>query len=477
MKRVVALAILLGGLSSCIVGPHYQRPVVSVPPAFANPSGSAQNEPLNAQWWRAFGDPELNSLVQRAVAANLDLEQATARVAQARANAGLARAALAPDSELTSSATRNRQRFFTGLLSNGQPDLRAVPYNDFQFGFDASWELDLWGRVRNGYRAAKADLAAQEQDRRDVLVTLLSEVARNYAELRGSQLRLAIAANNQRDERDIVQLTTVRAKAGLATERDVAQAKAALDALEATIPPLEAARLAALHRLSVLVAQEPEFLRAELSESAPLPLLRSPVSAGLPSTLLERRPDIRRSEAQLQAATLRVGVAQADYFPRFTIRGNGARDASQFHDLSLGAGNLFGAGPSVSLPLFNNGRIRSNIRLEQARMGEAAARFKAAVLNALEESEDALTRYNREQERTAKLNHEVEQDRTALELSQVQYKAGLIDFVTVLTAERDLQAAQDEAAQSQIAVTTDLIALYKALGGGWGISPGALLKP
>jgi NodT family efflux transporter outer membrane factor (OMF) lipoprotein len=448
---------------------------MNLPATFASApslSQSATSVPEQA-WWKNFNDAELNALVDRAVAANLDLKQADARVRQARATAGVAFAPLLPQSSLSTSANRDRSRFFTGVDANGSPLLRPVNYNDFKFEFDASWELDLWGRVRNGYRASLEDLAAQEQDRRDVLVTLLAEIARNYTELRGIQLRLQIAKRDQADEQDIVHLTEVLAKAGLSTERDVAQAKAALAALDATVPTLEASAEVSVHRLSVLTGQPPNTLRAELEAATPLPEASQSIATGLPSQLLERRPDIRRAEAQVRAADLRIGVAKADYFPRFTLIASGGRDGQQLHDLAFGSTNIFGIGPSVSVPLFNAGSVRSNVELQRGKAVEAESRYRGLILNALQETEDALSRLARERERLSQLEIEAGEQRTALHLSQVQYKAGLVDFTTVLTAERDLYAIEDETAQSRVNVTTDLIALYKALGGGWEMVPDA----
>ena len=467
-----ASALLITG---CHVGPRYVRPILAVPTQFANaPSlqDSTQTS-IDAEWWKTFKDPELDTLIMRAVAANLNLEQASSRVQQARASVGVTRADLFPNSNLNASATRNRQRFFTGLNPNGGPDLRAVSYNELLADFDASWEIDLWSRVRSGVRAAGYDAAAQQADRRNVLITLLSDVARNYTDLRGSQSRLEIAMRNESEESDTVHLTEVSAAAGLSTARDVAQAKAALAALASTVPTLEASILVSIHQLSVLLGQPPETLRQELITAAPVPDAPAVLSVGLPSGLLERRPDIQRAEAQIQAANERIGVAKADYFPRITIKASGGRDANQFQDISLGAANIFGVGPSLSVPVFDAGRIRNNVRLQKAKTEESGLLLKATVLTALQETEDALARLDREGHRVELLKGQVEQQRTALSLSEVQYKAGLADFTTVLTSERDLAASEDQLAQSQILHTTDAIAVYKALGGGWSISPTA----
>jgi NodT family efflux transporter outer membrane factor (OMF) lipoprotein len=268
-----------------------------------------------------------------------------------------------------------------------------------------------------------------------------------------------------------VGLSRSLSKAGQATERDVAQAQAQLESVRAQVPVLKSNIATTLHRLSVLTGQQPGTLDAELAEATPILLVPPDVPAGLPSDLLERRPDIQRTEAQLAAATARVGQAKADYFPRFTLLGTAGRQASQLHDLSLGLGNYFSVGPSISLPLFTGGRIRSNVAIQDARLKQAAITYQSTVLAALEETENALVNYATEQDRRDRLDAAVSANRTALELANVQYKAGLSDFLTVLQSERDLDATQDLLAQSQASISTDLVALYKALGGGWSVSP------
>lgn len=470
MKRALFISALVISLTGCAAGPAFRRPFVSVPPKWSGePSrGTRSDAPVAEQWWKSFHDPELESLISRAAVANLDLQIAAARAEEARANRGLVRTNGLPQVSAIVSGERNR-RMVVGLAP------AAFPFetNLFQGQFDMSWEADVFGRIRKQFQSATADLAAQEEDRRNVLITLLGDVATSYAQVRGFQLRLAIAEHNIRIQQDTLDLTRALAGAGQATDRDVAQAEAQLESTRAGVPQLETGRDVALHRLAVLLGSEPGSLAQELSESAPLPVVPEAVPVGLPSGLLQRRPDIRRAEAQLAAATARVGEARADFFPRFSLTGAAGRQSTQLSLLPLGVGNVFSFGPSVSLPVFTAGRIRSNVAVQEARVKQAEAGYRSVVLTALEETKNALVGYSNEQERGQRLERVIRADRTALELAQAQYQAGLADFLTVLDAERALSEHEDQLAQSQTAVVTRLVSLYKALGGGWSSPPSA----
>jgi NodT family efflux transporter outer membrane factor (OMF) lipoprotein len=269
-------------------------------------------------------------------------------------------------------------------------------------------------------------------------------------------------------------LTIARAKAGLATELDVSRAAAQLESTKAVVPTLSSGVDVAIHRLSVLLGEEPGALRSELEKARPIPAAGPDVEVGLPSDLLKRRPDIRRSEAQLAAATARIGEAKADLFPRFVLTGTAGRQATQLRGLTLGLGNFFSVGPGISLPLFNGGRIRSNIVVQTSRQRGALISYQSAILNALEEVQNALVNYSQEQERRDRLNRAVEQNQLAVDLATEQYRAGLVDFLSVLEAQRQLYANEDQLVQSQTSVTTHVIELYRALGGGW--SAGGLLS-
>jgi NodT family efflux transporter outer membrane factor (OMF) lipoprotein len=420
------------------------------------------------QWWATFNDAAFNRLIERAVKANLDVKLAAARVAEARAQAGVAKSALFPSVDATATASRNRQRVIAPSTGPRRSALLVpIEFNNYQGGFDASWELDVFGRIRRGLQAANADSRATEEARRAILVTMLGEVGRSYVELRGLQLRLDIAERNIKIQQDTLELTEARAKAGLATELDVARARAQLETTQSVIPTLRSGIEISIHRLSVLLGEEPGALRAELMPKAPVPILPPTVPIGLPSDLLERRPDIRETEAQIMGATARVGEAKAEFFPRIMLLGTAGRQASQLHDITLSMGNYFGAGPAVSLPLFTGGRIRSQVRVQDARLQQTVIAYRSSILAALEETEDALVNYSQEQARRERLESAVKSNEEAVQLSSETYRAGLTDFLTVLDAERELYSNEDLLAQSQTAQAVNLIALYKALGGGW----------
>ena len=470
--RVSAISGVLLALGGCTVGPNYKRPNVSVPVQWTvEPArGTSALEPQTDQWWKSFNDATLNSLIERAASANYDLQAATARVFEARAVSGRAKSEFYPQIGASASAYRERAPYY---LSSGQGKLQtvAVETNLFQAGFDMAWELDIFGRIRRESQAASADAQASEEERHNVLITILGDVGRYYTDLRGAQLRLEIANRNVTIQSDTLHLTQERAQAGLATEFDVSRAQAQLETTKASIPDLQTEIAASIHRLSVLTGQEPNALTAELTKSAALPPTPPEAPVGLPSDLLERRPDIRQAEAQLAAATARIGAAKAEYFPRFSLTGTAGRQANQLHEITLGFGNVYSIGPSITLPIFTAGRIGSNVAEKAAITQEATAKYQATILNSLEETENALTNYANEQQRRDRLQAAVDSNKVAVELAQVQYRAGLTDFLSVLDAQRELYSTEEQLAQSQTAVTTNLIALYKALGGGWESFP------
>jgi NodT family efflux transporter outer membrane factor (OMF) lipoprotein len=448
---------------------------VAVPDHWTTGTNTTTLGLVTEQWWKSFHDPELDSLVARAIETNIDLRLAVARLDEARANVGITRSGALP--QITGSAAASRERQFTqGFVPNGSgkggsPQTLSYETSRFSGLADISWEVDLFGGIRRGVQAAAADFAAQEEDRRNVLISLLGDIAMNYAQARGYQLRLDIARHNIALQEDTLKLTRDLVHAGQATERDAAQSEALLESTRASVPVLDSGLKIAIHRLSVLVGREPEALAGELADTAPLPLTPPEVPVGLPSDLLQRRPDIRRAEAQLVAATARVGQAKADYFPKLSLTGTAGREATALHELTLGFGNVFSIGPSVSLPIFTGGKVRSNVAVQTARMQQAQATYESTVLTALEETDNALVNFGNEQERQDRLQAVVRASQTASNLAQIQYQAGLADFLTVLDSERTLFQNQDQLAQSQVSVITNLISLYKALGGGWQAMP------
>jgi multidrug efflux system outer membrane protein len=480
MKFASFVAIILSVfLSACAVGPNYRRAHASIPAQWTAPATNGTQpgaEPTNDAWWKSFNDQELDSLIHRAAQANYDVKLSVARLEEARAATGIAKSSFYPQIGAGVSAERVRQ-IGVGLVPSsqnpgtGRPQVFPYEVNNYQGRFDASWELDVFGRIRRQTEAATADFRASEQDRRNVLISVFGDVGRYYAELRGLQLRLDIANQNAAVADDELKLTRDLAQAGQVTQRDVAQAEAQLESTRAQIPQLNAAIEVSIHRLSVLTGQQPGALERELGAQSPLPVLPPEVPVGLPSDLLTRRPDIQSAEAQLAASTARVGVAKADYFPTFTLFGTAGRQAAQLHELTLGLGNFFAAGPSVSVPVFTGGRIRSNVAVQNARVKQAEAIYQKTVLTSFEETENALVNYADEQSRRDHLDATVRASQDALNLANDQYRAGLADFLTVLDSERTLFANQDLFAQSQTALVVDLVALYKALGGGWQAFP------
>jgi multidrug efflux system outer membrane protein len=342
--------------------------------------------------------------------------------------------------------------------------------NLFQAGFDATWELDIFGGVRRSIEAADADIAASEESRRDVLVTLLSEVALNYVQLRGSQRRLAIACENIAAQQDTVELTQTRYNAGFTNELDVSQAQAQLATTQSQVPLLETSIRQAIYQLSVLLGQPPDALVAELEQESPIPTTPPDVPVGLPSELLRRRPDIRTAERQLAAATARIGEALADLFPKFSLTGSfgtQTRDIRHFLDAKSLTWSI---GPAVSWPIFDAGAIRANIRVQNARQEEALATYEQTVLTAFQDVENSLVAYINEQVRHRALAEAVAANQRSTDLSNELYGRGLAAFLNVLVSEQALYASQDQLVQSETTAVTNLIGLYKALGGGWEVS-------
>lgn len=458
-RRILCLGLPLVLLTGCAVGPDFVRPAMEVPAAWSTAGG--ENGPQDGEqalrrWWEGFNDPQLTSLIERAQSANLDLRKAAARVRQARASRGVAFADIGPT--VDAAASHERSRSTAGVVG----DL-------YQAGFDAGWEIDLFGGTRRGIEAAEADLAAAVEDKNGVLVSLSAEVARNYFSLRVGQQRLAVARQNLIAQQKSAEITRQRYEAGLVNRLDLSNAEAQLATTSAQVPVLESAVRQAMHTLALLLGQPPGALVAELSPEAQVPVASGAVPTGLPSDLLRRRPDIRKAEASLHAATARIGVATADLFPRFTL--SGALSFSDTHSGSLftWAERGWSFGPSVSWRLFETGRTLANIELRKALEEEEGLAYQQTVLVALREVEDALVAVTKEEEHRRALQEAVIANRKVVELALRLYTAGETDFLAVVVAQRSLYAAEDALAQSSGTVATELIALYKALGGGWEV--------
>jgi multidrug efflux system outer membrane protein len=456
-----ALAALLAG---CAVGPNYQPPKMAVPSEFAN--ATATNYTTNhtvALWWREFHDDELNQLIERAIASNHDLRIATANLLQARALRLGAKAGYFP--VVTGQASYANEKFSRASLFGFNSPNRSEELYDL--GFDSTWELDIFGHVRRGVESASDQVEATEASHRDVLISVLSEVALNYLELRGAQNELAVQRRNADNQNQTLKITQARLDAGGGTELDVARARAQLDNTLATIPLIESSLLHSVHRLGVLIGRPPETLGAELLQPAPIPALPAAIDLGRPEDLLRRRPDIRVAERNLAAATANVGVAVSSLFPRVNFIGNIALQGTSFSTLTGPASDSHTFGPSITWAALDLGHVRSAIKAAGAQADAQLALYEKTVLTSLEETENSLVDYGRDQARQDYLQQSVNDSRRAAELAHARYDSGAADFLSVLDAERVELEAEDQLAQTQTQTAVALVAIYKALGGGW----------
>jgi outer membrane protein, multidrug efflux system len=472
MKRSAWLLVLSWAVSACAIGPKYVRPDTPMPAAWRDaPTGAIVGPPESLQrWWTSFRDPVLDRLITRAVAGNLDLQIASARIREARAARGIAAAGALPQVGVGADYARTRRSEsvppFTDS-ANPQSPFGARDQNLFEAGFDASWEIDVFGGVRRDKEAALAQVQATEEARRDVLVTLSADVARNYVELRGAQRQLAILDETLRAQQDTLALVRARADAGLATDLDVSRAEGLVATTASQRPTLMREAGEAVHRLGVLIGLGPDALAEELAAPAAIPASPPELPPLLPSHLLSRRPDLRRAERELAAATARVGVARADLFPRFSILGAFGHRSDQGGDLPTLSSQFWSVIPGVRWPILSGGRIRANIRVQDARQEQAEKSYEKTILTALEDVADALLAHSRELERQESLRTAVAANRRALDVSLERYTSGVESFLSVLDAQRSVYAADDALVQSERDLVVSLIALYKSLGGGW----------
>jgi len=472
--RNAALCMAIGLLGGCVVGPDYRRVDPHAPPAWSSPQDNGINGSVvvPSAWWMAFHDPELESLIRRAEQSNLDLLVAQAHLRQARAFRAGSAADFGPTVNTSASAYRQRQ-------SQDQPLIGSLPlpadfsfeYKVYQAGFDASWEIDLFGGKRRALEAADAQWQSAVETRNDVLLSLLAEVARNYVELRGAQQRLEIARRNLVLQKEAVELADARVRGGIATDLDLRRAAALEASLRASLAPLEAAVRASMYGLATLLGRQPGELVAELTPVAAVPSAPPQVPVGLPSTLLQRRPDVRRAERQLAAETARIGVAKSDWFPKFSLTGDIGSESVTTGQWFTPNSRFWSFGPSFQWRIFDFGRIRAEVNAQTAVQEAALASYQKAVLTSLQETESAMVAYAQEQNRHRALADAVGDNQRSLELANNLYLKGRVNYLDVLDARRTLYQADDQLATSDQAVVLDLIVLYKALGGGWEALP------
>jgi outer membrane protein, multidrug efflux system len=466
LAAAVALASLAAGLGGCAVGPNYVKPAMPVAQQFSGAQpGPYSGDEAQAKFWTQFGDPTLDRLVDDALAANHDLRIALGRLVEARAERRQAQFDLAPT--VTAAGGYTNERFSQVESPTGQQE----DLHYYNAGFDAFWELDFFGRVRREVQAESAQVQGAEAGLRDAQVSVTAEVARTYFELRGQQTQLAVARRNIDNQRETLQFTRAELDAGRGTELDTSRAQAQLSATLATVGPLEAAVARSTHRLSVLTGREPNALNELLAAPRELPELPQITAIGDPAGLLRRRPDIRVAERQLAASTALVGVAIGDLFPKVTFTGSFSYSAAQVSALGESPSRGYVVGPSISWAAFDLGRVNAEIAGSRARTDIALAVYEQTVLRALEETEDALVTHARTRDSLKDAADSAEASRTAARLARTRYEGGVVDFLDVLDAERTQLAAEDRLAQARTDAATSLIAVYKALGGGWEMAP------
>lgn len=437
-------------------------------PAAGAPSQSATEPAALAAWWENLNDPILSSLIERAVADNKTLQQARARVIEARARRGAVMGGFLPS--ISASAGMNRTDSDTRFADPN--DDFTTERDVYSAGLDASWELDLFGGQRRELEAASAQLGASEADLRDALVTLLGDVALNYTSVRSAQARLTFAERNLAAQSELLDITRWRAEAGLATVLDVEQAQTSYEQTRAQIPALESTLAQAMNRLAVLTGQVPGALAEQLAERRAVPTPPADIVVGVPADVVRRRPDIRAAERRLAAQSAQIGVATAALYPSLSLTGSIGLQSLTASDV-LDGSRTDRLGLSLRLPIFAGGALHQNLRAQYAVFDQAFATYEATVLAAFEEVENALVAWSNEQRRREALILAVDSARRARELALVQYNSGLVDFQTVVTADRQLISLEDALAVSDGELTSNLIRLYKALGGGWAVFPAA----
>ena len=479
-------------LSGCAVGPDFKKPETWTPAQWQHASleqtSRALSVPVNQapdpQWWSVFHDPELVSLEQRLATQNLDILQATQQMAVSRGQLLLAGAERFPDLAATGSYRRqqysskqlesvikrigkNAPEGSDALLSSQATNASIPLLNQWQDGLQASWEVDLWGRVRRQYEAAKSYLQATVEQRRGILIARQAELAQDYLSLRSTQEQLRITRRNKEVAVQMLDLSRNRYNSGLVSELDVESARSQVEDTSARIPQYEQLAEQQINAINLLMGAPPGALNAELQTPSVIPSLPPVVPVGVPSEVVRRRPDIRQAEAELHAATAEVGQAEADFYPKVTIDAGFGMQSFSFRDLGMWGARAWNVGPSISIPIFQGGRLVGQLRMKKASQKTAALRYRKTVLTAWSEVDNALTKYEAEQKRNMALKAQVAADQRSLSLSRDLYRQGLRTFLPVLDAERRVLSSQTALTTSNETMSENLVRLYNAIGGGW----------
>ncbi|MEH2535154.1 multidrug efflux system outer membrane protein [Bradyrhizobium sp. AZCC 1588] len=469
-------AFIVLSLAGCAVGPDYTTSQVGVPARWNGklPGSVASSQP--GRWWRSLRDPVLNTLIENAVAGNLNVATAMLRVREARANYRQVSAGLLPSITATSLARRTQIGGVplggaigaeTGILPSGSYGGAGGINNLFQAGLDASWELDLFGADRRNAEAAWYGVDAAEDQLDAVLLTLIGDVALNYVNFRGHEARILLAQRTARAQRETAALTRTKLEAGAASAVDLSNAEGIASSTEANIPTIEILRANAVHRIGILIGREPAAVVNLLGKAAPIPSPRLPIAAGIPANVLLSRPDVRLAERLLAQATARIGRAEAARYPSVRLAGNIATSGTEIGDLAKASSIGWSFGPTVSVPVFNAGALVAAVDAAGARRDQQFLVYQSAVLTALEDVENAIVAFAKDQARIRKLTASVSSYREAANLSRSLYQTGSASFLNVLDAQRSLYGAEEALLQTRMAFAADYIALGKALGGGW----------
>jgi NodT family efflux transporter outer membrane factor (OMF) lipoprotein len=479
----VCTAAVLLLLTGCIkVGPDYTPPSLAVADRWLETGDPAlRRGEVDQAWWTVFVDPVLDRLVETAYGQNLTLQAAGVRVLQARAQLGIAVGDLYPQTQQGVGALNYNRQSARAPFQQGGPS-SLLSYWQAQVGVQAAWELDFWGKFRRAIEAADAGLLASLANWDQALVSLTADVADTYVQIRISEARLAIARDNVEVQRESLSIAEARFRGGTTSERDVEQARTVLASTEATIPQLEAALRQSKNLLCVLLGLPPSPLDDMLAGASGIPVAPPQVAVGIPAELLRRRPDVRSAELQAVAQSAQIGVAKADLYPAFSLTGNFgflSTDWSKYDlsDIFLAKSRTYSVGPSVQWNILNYGQITNNVRVQDAAFQALLADYGNTVLQAQQEVEDGLIAFAKAQQRTVLLGQAAAAAQRSQALAVLQYREGITDFTTVLTAEQSLLEQQDALAVSQGDIPRGLIRTYRALGGGWEIRQSDPLVP
>jgi NodT family efflux transporter outer membrane factor (OMF) lipoprotein len=469
LRDTLGIVACFTALTGCTIGPDFQRPDSGLEQATLQPRADYSTHVLTStagvasDWWSLFNDPVLSQLENQALLTNLELQVASSRIEQSRAQLGIVAADALPAASLNASEAREAISQHGKFAALGAP---TRPSNFYQIGIDASWELDLWGRARRAKEGAAAALDATLYDRKAMRVTLAAEIALTYLQLRGTQAQLDISQQNQAIAAQLLRLAQSRERNGIATRFETASAQAQQTTVNATLPELTQRRNQQMNALALLLGEPPRALDAQLRRVLPLPSLPTAVPLGVPSELAHQRPDILRAEAQLHAATASIGVAKADFYPRIGLKGRVGVEAFESSELSSWDSRFFSVGPTVYLPIFQGGQLVQRLALNEARQKTAALVYRQTVLQAWHEVDNALDAWAAQQQQYAQLMQSAEQNQLALHIAQRNYQEGACDYLSVLIAQRSLLASQTSLNTSATNATLSVVNLYKALGGG-----------